>query len=218
MKKIKILIVDDHPMIRHGIKSLLNDVDKFDVADEAGNGDEALQKLSEQQFDLVIMDIKMPEKNGIEATEEIVKKYPDVKVLAISMYDEQRYIVKMLQAGALGYVLKNTGKQELMTAVETVMAGESYFSQEVSSIMMSQFMTRKVTNPTENSKLDITLTRRETEIIRLIAEELTNSEIADRLGISPRTVDTHRRNLLQKLDVKNTAGLVKYAIQHNILD
>jgi DNA-binding NarL/FixJ family response regulator len=218
MKKIKILIVDDHPMIRHGIKSLLNDVEKFDVADEAGNGDEALEKLAAQHFDLVIMDIKMPEKNGIEATEEIVKKYPDVKVLAISMYDEQRYIVKMLQAGALGYVLKNTGKQELMTAVETVMAGESYFSQEVSSIMMSQFMTRKLANPNESAKIDVTLTKRETEIIRLIAEELTNSEIADRLGISPRTVDTHRRNLLQKLDVKNTAGLVKYAIQNNIMD
>ncbi|MDX2001182.1 MAG: response regulator transcription factor [Chitinophagales bacterium] len=216
MKKIKILIVDDHPMIRHGIKSLL-DGDQYEVSDEASNGEEALQKLARAKFDLVIMDIKMPEMNGIEATEEIVKRYPDVRVLAISMYDEQRYIMKMLQAGAMGYVLKNTGKQELMTAVNTVMQGESYFSQEVSSIMMSQFMTRKPVQ-TENAKLDITLTKRETEIIRLIAEELTNSEIADRLGISPRTVDTHRRNLLQKLDVKNTAGLVKYAIQHNILD
>ena len=218
MKKIRILIVDDHPMIRQGIKSLLNDKERFDVADEAANGNEALQKLSEDHFDLVIMDIKMPEKNGIEATEEIVKRYPDVKVLAISMYDEQRYIVKMLQAGALGYVLKNTGKQELMTAIRTVMDGESYFSQEVSSIMMSQFMTRKATGVLEVSKEDINLTKRENEIIRLIAEELTNSQIADQLGISPRTVDTHRRNLLQKLDVKNTAGLVKYAIQHHILD
>jgi DNA-binding NarL/FixJ family response regulator len=217
MKKVKILIVDDHPMIRQGIKSLLDDEDRFDVADEAGNGNEALQKLGKNHFDLVIMDIKMPEMNGIEATEEIVKNYPDVKVLAISMYDEQRYIVKMLQAGALGYVLKNTGKQELMTAINTVMDGESYFSQEVSSIMMSQFMSKKTVN-NEPAREDIVLTKRETEIIRLIAEELTNTEIADRLGISPRTVDTHRRNLLQKLDVKNTAGLVKYAIQHHILD
>lgn len=217
MKKVKILIVDDHPMIRHGIKSLLDDEDKFDVADEADNGNEALKKLSKNHFDLVIMDIKMPEMNGIEATEEIVKNYPDVKVLAISMYDEQRYIVKMLQAGALGYVLKNTGKQELMTAINTVMDGESYFSQEVSSIMMSQFMSKK-TMSNEPVREDVVLTKRETEIIRLIAEELTNTEIADRLGISPRTVDTHRRNLLQKLDVKNTAGLVKYAIQHHILD
>jgi DNA-binding NarL/FixJ family response regulator len=218
MKKVKILIVDDHPMIRHGIKSLLNDEDGFDVSDEAGNGNEALEKLKKEHFDLVIMDIKMPDKNGIEATEEIVKTYPDVKVLAISMYDEQRYIVKMLQAGALGYILKNTGKQELMTAINTVMSGNSYFSREVSAIMMSQFMSRKSSDSPDTSKEDITLTKREAEIIKMISEELTNNEIADKLGISSRTVDTHRRNLLQKLDVKNTAGLVKYAIQHNLLD
>ena len=218
MRKVKILIVDDHPMIRHGIKSLLADEDKYEVAGEAGDGNEAIEKLGKEPYDLVIMDIKMPEKNGIDATEEIVKNYPDVKVLAISMYDEQRYIVKMLQAGALGYILKNTGKQELLSAINTVMKGESYFSQEVSAIMMTQFMSRKSAGEINPAVEDITLTRRETEIIRLIAEELTNSEIGDKLGISTRTVDTHRRNLLQKLDVKNTAGLVKYAIQHQLLD
>jgi DNA-binding NarL/FixJ family response regulator len=164
------------------------------------------------------MDIKMPEMNGIEATEEIIKLHPNTKVLAISMFDEQRYIVKMLQAGALGYVLKNTGKNEMVNAINSIMAGESYFSQEVSNIMMSQFMTRGGLNQTLEPKNDITLTKRETEIIRMISEELTNSEIADRLGISSRTVDTHRRNLLQKLDVKNTAGLVKYAMVNHLLE
>lgn len=218
MEKIKILIVDDHPMIRHGIKSLLGDEPSINVAAEAGNGLEAIEVVDKEAFDLIIMDIKMPEMNGIEATEIILANHPHLKVLAMSMYDEQRYIVKMLQAGALGYILKNTGKQELLNAIHTVMDGESYFSQEVSSIMMSQFMSRKSTGYVDTSKPDINLTKRETEIIRMISEELTNSEIADKLGISPRTVDTHRRNLLQKLDVKNTAGLVKYAIQHNILE
>lgn len=218
MEKIRILIVDDHPMIRHGIKSLLNDEENISLIDEASDGKEAIEILSKTPYDLIIMDIKMPEMNGIEATEHIHKNFPDTKILAISMYDEQRYIVKMLQAGALGYILKNTGKQELLNAIDTVMRGESYFSQEVSSIMMSQFMSRKGSGFADVAKPEVPLTKRETEIIRLISEELTNSEIADKLGISPRTVDTHRRNLLQKLDVKNTAGLVKYALQHHLLE
>ncbi len=217
MERVKILIVDDHPMIRLGIRSILNNVEHLNVADEANNGREALEKLAKESFDLVIMDIKMPEMSGIEATEEIIKRHPNTKVLAISMFDEQRYIVKMLQAGALGYVLKNTGKNEMVNAINSIMAGESYFSQEVSSIMMSQFMNRG-TGQVSEPKSDVLLTKRETEIIRMIAEELTNSEIAERLGISSRTVDTHRRNLLQKLDVKNTAGLVKFAIQNNLLE
>lgn len=218
MERVKILIVDDHPMIRLGIRSILNNVEHLNVADEANNGKEALEKLANDSFDLVIMDIKMPEMNGIEATEEIVKHYPDIKVLAISMFDEQRYIVKMLQAGALGYVLKNTGKNEMVSAINSVMAGESYFSQEVSTIMMSQFMSRGGMSQVTETKTDVALTKRETEIIKMISEELTNSEIAERLGISSRTVDTHRRNLLQKLDVKNTAGLVKYAMVNHLLE
>lgn len=218
MERVKILIVDDHPMIRLGIRSILNNVEHLNVADEANNGREALEKLDMQNFDLVVMDIKMPEMNGIEATEEIVKRHPNTKVLAISMFDEQRYIVKMLQAGALGYVLKNTGKNEMVNAINSVMAGESYFSQEVSSIMMSQFMSRGGVGQISETKTDVALTKRETEIIKMISEELTNAEIAERLGISSRTVDTHRRNLLQKLDVKNTAGLVKYAVVNHLLE
>jgi DNA-binding NarL/FixJ family response regulator len=218
MESVKILIVDDHPMIRLGIRSILSNVEHLNIADEANNGREALEKLAKENFDLVIMDIKMPEMNGIEATEQIIKLHPNTKVLAISMFDEQRYIVKMLQAGALGYVLKNTGKNEMVNAINSVMDGESYFSQEVSNIMMSQFMTRGGLHQTIEQKNDVALTKRETEIIRMISEELTNSEIADRLGISSRTVDTHRRNLLQKLDVKNTAGLVKYAMVNHLLE
>lgn len=217
-KEIQILLVDDHPMIRHGIKALLEDVPQMSVVDEASNGEEAIKKYSGNDYDLLIMDIKMPGLDGIEATKSIKKLDKDAKILALSMYDEHRFITRMLQAGAKGYILKNTGKEELVTAIKKVMSGDTYFSSDVSNIMMSQFMSDGPSKKKETTaNLNISLTKREREIIEMIANEMTNSEIAEELHISPRTVDTHRRNLLQKLDVKNTAGLVKYALQNNII-
>lgn len=214
---IKILLVDDHPMIRHGIKALLNDVENLEVTGEASNGKEAIEQYKSGDFDLIIMDIKMPVMDGTEATKELVKVNPNVKILGLSMYDEHRFITKMLQSGAMGYILKNTGKEELIKAVEKLIAGENYFSSEVSNIMMSRFLSNKSEKAKDTfANMNVTLTKRETEIIRMISNEMTNSEIAQELNISPRTVDAHRRNLLQKLDVKNTAGLVRYAIHHNI--
>lgn len=216
--KVQILLVDDHPMIRHGIKALLNDDENLEVAGEAANGKEAVEEYKNGDFDLVIMDIKMPVMDGTEAAKELVKLNKDVKILGLSMYDEHRFITKMLQSGARGYILKNTGKDELITAVHKLIGGESYFSSEVSNIMMSRFMNNKSESSKDSfANINVSLTKRETEIIRMIANEMTNSEIAEELGISPRTVDTHRRNLLQKLDVKNTAGLVRYALHNNII-
>lgn len=217
-KKVQILLVDDHPMIRHGIKALLNNADHLEVAGEASNGKEAVEEYSKGKYDLVIMDIKMPVMDGTEATKELKKINPEVKILGLSMYDEHRFITKMLQSGAKGYILKNTGREELLLAVDKLIAGENYFSSEVSNIMMSRFMSDKPDKSKDSfAYVNVTLTKRETEIIRMIANEMTNSEIAEELGISPRTVDTHRRNLLQKLDVKNTAGLVRYALHNNII-
>lgn len=214
---VNILLVDDHPMIRHGIKALLNDVD-IKVTGEASNGKEAIDAYKDGNYDLIVMDIKMPEMDGVEATKELKKIDSDVKILALSMYDEHRFITKMLQAGAKGYILKNTGKEELVNAITKIISGENYFSPEVSNIMMSRFMNEKSeTLRRSTPNFNVTLTKRETEIIRMIANEMTNSEIAGELNISPRTVDTHRRNLLQKLDVKNTAGLVRYALQNDII-
>lgn len=214
---VNILLVDDHPMIRHGIKALLNDVD-IKVTGEASNGKEAIDAYKDGNYDLIVMDIKMPEMDGVEATKELKKIDSDVKILALSMYDEHRFITKMLQAGAKGYILKNTGKEELVNAITKIISGENYFSTEVSNIMMSRFMNEKSeTLRRSTPNFNVTLTKRETEIIRMIANEMTNSEIAGELNISPRTVDTHRRNLLQKLDVKNTAGLVRYALQNDII-
>lgn len=213
---IKILIADDHPFFRDGIHQLLTGQSGIDAIDEATNGKEVLNLLAKKLYDLVIMDIKMPQLSGIDATKVIQKKYPDVKVLAISMFDEQPYIVKMLKAGASGYLLKNSSKDELLKAISQIMKGENYFSPEVSDVMFSHIVSGKPMDA-ETEELSQTLTKREVEIVKMIAEELTNVEIGDRLHISPRTVDTHRRNLLQKLKVKNTAGLVKYALKHGLL-
>jgi len=217
MNALKLLIVDDHPMVRLGLKSLLEGVREVEIINEAVDGDEAIAKVSANNYDVIIMDIKMPKKDGIEATREIVKKYPAARIIALSMMDEQDYIVKMLQAGAKGYLLKNSSKEELLKAVLAVSKGDNYFSHEVSSIMLAKFIHKEFPSKRE-MKSDVDLTKREKEIIKMIAEEMTNAEIGVKLGISIRTVDTHRRNLLQKLDVKNTAGLVRYAIQAGLLD
>lgn len=214
-----ILLVDDHPMVRAGIKSLLSGNPLIREVEEAEDADECFQKIEKNNYDLIIMDIKMPKKSGIDVTKEILKKYPSEKILAISMYDEQNFIVKMLQAGAKGYLLKNSSKEELIKAIQTIMEGENYFSSEVSSIMLAKYIHKEYPALQKKEyRSNIKLTKREAQIIKMIADEMTNSDIASDLNISVRTVDTHRRNLLQKLDVKNTAGLVRFALENDLLN
>ena len=218
MEKIRLLLADDHKIIRDGIAALLSEVPNFEIVGEAKNGRELIALLVDTPADVVLMDINMPVMGGIEATEEITKRFPDVRVLALSMYNEKSFIQKMLHAGATGYVLKNVGKDELVLAIETVRTGKSYFSDEVSMAMMSSFMSKKPLNAPSSFSPEIILTKREIEVLGLISQEMTNNEIADKIFVSPRTVDTHRRNLLQKIGAKNTAGLVRYAMSSGILD
>ncbi len=215
MKKIRILLVDDHALIRAGIRNSLLNQEHIEVVAEAMNGTEALVHLSTTAVDLVIMDLSMPEMSGAEATRIITERYPDVNVLVLSMHNEEARIREVLKVGALGYILKSTSMTELLEAVETVAKGEPYFTREVSAKIMNQLVRGK-----ENEHADTMsrLTNRELQILKLISEEFTNHEIADKLFISPRTVDTHRRNLIQKLHAKNTAGLVRYAIRHKIAE
>ncbi|MCE7993991.1 MAG: response regulator transcription factor [Roseivirga sp.] len=215
MKKIKILLVDDHALIRAGIRNSLINQEHIEVLAEAMNGAEALSQLTKTDFDLVIMDLSMPEMNGTEATRLITEKYPDVNVLILSMHNEEARIREALKAGAMGYILKSTSMAELLEAVETVSKGEPYFTREVSAKIMNQLVRGK---ENEHANTTSRLTNREMEILKLISEEFTNQEIATKLFISPRTVDTHRRNLIQKLHAKNTAGLVRYAIRHKIAE
>jgi DNA-binding NarL/FixJ family response regulator len=221
---IRILIVDDHQIIRDGVRALLRDTDGIEIVAEAENGAVALERLKEVQVDVVVMDINMPVMNGIEATQQISERYPEVQVLILTMHDDIEYISNMLKAGAAGYILKSSGKPELITAIQKTAAGDNFFSSEVSFKVMKRFMANQQavisgdTDTAPPNKPEIHLTKREIEIIRMIGQELTNQQIADRLSISPRTVDTHRRNLLQKLGVRNTAGLIRYALQHQIID
>lgn len=213
MDAIKIMIADDHQMFRDGIKALLADEKAIRVVDDVGDGEALFESLKTHEADLVLMDIQMPNKGGITATKELKELDKEVQVLALTMSDDDHQIFKMVEAGASGYILKNTGRNELITAIKAVAGGDSYFSREVSQKLF-QHLTQNQT-PKRNLK-ETQLTNREVEILKLIAEELTNQEIADRLCISTRTVDTHRRNLMQKLDVKNSAGLVKYALKHDL--
>jgi len=221
MNPVRLLVVDDHKMIINGIRSMLQDVPDIEVVAEASDGDQVLNAIEQQQgVDVILMDIKMPGMNGIDATQAVVKRYPQTRVLALTMFDDDDYITSMLQAGATGYILKNTGRDELVEAIRRVSLGQPYFSKEVTSAVMSKYMARRDAggNSRASTLPPIELTNREIEILKLIALEMTNQEIADKLFISPRTVHSHRRNLMQKIGVKNTAGLVRYAIGHQMIE
>lgn len=211
----KILIVDDHKIVRDGIRSLLQDETDLKIVDEAENGKDALEKIIEYNPDLVLMDINMPVMNGIDCTKETTKKHPAVKVLALTMLNELEHIKNMLASGANGYILKNSGKDELTRAIRAVMAGHNYFSEEVKDAIMTE-MFRKKSVPGKILGEKIPLTSRELDVLKLILQEYTNQEIADKLFLSVRTVDAHRRNLLEKTGARNTAGLVKYALENNL--
>lgn len=212
---INILIADDHKVFREGIISILEEVEDITVIAEAADGREVLERLKEVQPEIILMDITMGDTNGIDTTKLVKAAYPNIKILALSMHSESGYIIKMLEVGASGYLLKDAGKEEMETAIRIIAKGKTYYSQQVSSIIVQH-----LTNPNKPkvAKGGVPLTKREVEVLRLIADEYSNPEIAKELFISIRTVDTHRRNLLEKLQAKNTAGLVRYAIKHGIVE
>ena len=211
---IHIAIADDHQMFIDGINSLLKGNKKIQVAIEANTGEMLLQKMANTPVHLILMDVNMPVMDGIETTKQVKQLYPEIKVIMLTMFGTRDYIEKLLRAGADGYILKNTGKDELITAIEKVMQGESYFSKEVTERIMEGLQGKK----TEHHPMMVELTEREKDVLRLIAQELTSHEIADKLFISFHTVETHRKNLISKLQVKNIAGLVKYALQNGLAE
>ena len=216
MQKIRVLIADDHKIIRVGLRGLIELSGDIEVVAEAENGTEVKELIKKFKVDVVLMDIDMGHTSGIETTRQLKTDHPEINVLGLTMHEEQDYIIEMLQAGASGYLLKSTGLDELLTAVRTAAKGDSYFSQQVSATLLQAITSRK-TVPSSKNNHSIPLSDREIEVLRLIAQEHSNGEIAEKLFISVRTVDTHRRNLLEKLLAKNTAGLVKYAIEKGIL-
>ncbi|MDZ7715181.1 MAG: response regulator transcription factor [Balneolaceae bacterium] len=215
MSNIKIMLVDDHDIVRDGIRALLEDEVGFEIVAEAENGVEALQACQEHEdLDIIIMDISMPEMNGIKATEKIKEDYPDIKVLALTMMDEDQHIRQMIEAGASGYILKSSDRKELVTAITAILDGKHYFSEDTAHSVMMDLVKGGGESKSDPDKLTV----RELEVLELIVKELTNQQIAEKLFISVRTVDAHRRNLLQKSGAKNTAGLVTYAIKNNLVE
>lgn len=209
-----IMLVDDHKIIRDGLKLYFEDSEEYDVAAEAENGKQALEILESREFDLVITDISMPEMDGITFTQNLRQTKPDQKIMALTMMGENQHIKHMLSAGVNGYILKNSNRSEIFKAIETILNGENYYSGEVTKIIMDSMSGKK--KPTQRLTLETPLTNREKEVLKLIVKEHSNQEIADALFISVRTVDAHKRNLLEKTGCKNIAGLVVYALEHDI--
>jgi len=218
MKNIKILIADDHEVVRDGLKNILLTLGNISVVGEVANGEDAVNQYNTLKPDLVIMDISMPGMNGIEATRIIKENDPEAKILVLTMHDNQEYLNQIIRSGAKGFVLKNTDKDELLQAVKTVAAGENFFSKDISKLTIDNYIrSAKDTEKSETYK-EVPLTKREIEILKFIAEGHSNQEIANKLFISYNTVDTHRKNIMHKLSIKNTAGLVRYAIEKGLIE
>lgn len=209
-KKVQIIVVEDHEFFRNGVVMAVNRLNKAEVIAEASNGEELLEILKTKKTDLVLMDIKMPKMDGIEATKKVVELYPDVKVLALSMFSDENYLEAMINAGVYGFLLKNADSKELERAITSVIEDKQYFAEE-----FIPYFTQKYLNPKKD--VEPVLTKRELEVLSLIAEGLTNQEIANKLFISLRTVTNHRANLNAKTGSKNTVNLLSYAVKHNLV-
>jgi DNA-binding NarL/FixJ family response regulator len=211
MHKARILLVEDHVVVRQGLKALLSGEDDIQVVGEADNGREALQYVAELQPDVVLMDISMPGLNGIEATRQIRQNYSGVKVVILSMHSNEEYVFQVLRAGASGYVLKQSDSSEVLTAIRAALAGGSFLSPPISRAVIDDYV-RRAESRGRAKHMDV-LTSREREVLQLLAEGLSNQEIAEQLSISVKTVETHRSNMMKKLGVDSKTELVKYALR-----
>ena len=211
-KKIRVLIADDHPVVRKGLWSCLSAKTNFKVVGEASDGVDAIQKVKELAPDVVLMDIDMPQKDGLEVTNVLRKESPNVKVLILSMQSNRDTVLRIIKAGARGYVLKDAPTDELVRAIESVNAGEAFFSPPVAQIALNQYLT-----DTDETKPLAKLSERESEVVALIAEGKSNKEIAMHLGIGVRTIETHRERIMRKLDIHSVAGLTRFAIANGLI-
>jgi DNA-binding NarL/FixJ family response regulator len=213
----KILIVDDHKIFREGLEFVISQMDDFEVVGEAPDGKTFLDMIETIDADIVLMDISMPGIDGITATTRAREMKPDLKIIALTMFCDEEYFNKMLQAGVSGYILKESGKDELTTALRTVAAGENYFSQKLLRNIIININNNKSFKVPANRQ-EIKFTPRETEILKLICQGLSNAEISDKLCLSPRTVEGHKSNLISKTGVKNSVSLVMFAMKNHLIE
>lgn len=214
MEQIKIILVDDHQMFRDGVKSVLTDEENIEIIGEVGTAKDLYSLLKLNTPDLIITDISMPDISGIEIAKYVSEKYPDVKILILSMHSNEEFITKALSVGANGYLPKDTSMTELLEAIHVIYKGDNYFNKNISDTILKSIINKSKKDSSEQEAL----TKREKEVIKLVVEGLTNKEIAEKLFISIRTVDSHKNNIMQKLNLKSSVELVKYAIKNKLAE
>ncbi|MCB0832802.1 MAG: response regulator transcription factor [Bacteroidetes bacterium] len=216
MSKITVVIADDHPMVRSGLKNILDREPDFEVVGEASDGEEALLAIQKFNPAVAIIDISMPKMNGAETTRVVVKKFPQTRILILTMHEDEAYIGKLIEAGAHGYILKDSSGEEIVKALRRVASGERYFSSSAYQLIGKRFSENKK-NPAVDDEALSSLTPRELEILNFIADGMSTPDIAKKLFLSPRTVDTHRANIMHKLRVHTATALVRLAIEKGLV-
>jgi DNA-binding NarL/FixJ family response regulator len=213
--KTKVIIVEDHKLFREGLKSILSDKAGLEVVGEAGDGLEAIRTVKKCQPDIILLDLSMPKMNGISVMREIKSQFPEIKIMALTIHESDQYVLEAFEAGADGYCLKDAGRNELMVAVESVLQGKRYISPSVSDNVLEGYLTgrKKLKSKTSWD----TITQREREVLKLLGEGYQNKEISDMLHISVKTVEKHRANIMNKLDLHNAAALTAFAIDHGLV-
>jgi DNA-binding NarL/FixJ family response regulator len=217
---IKLIIADDHKLVRDGLKAMLAEKEEVQVVGEASSGNELIATLTGSQAQVVLMDINMPEMNGLQATQHLKEHFPHVKVLVLSMMEQKKYVAEAIKAGAVGYLLKTTDSEELFHAIQLVARGEQYISTQITMNMLRNMHFPQEEQAAISSFFDEdtrAISKRELEVLQLIAQGYTNQEIADQLFTSKRTIESHRQSLLEKTGSKNTATLIRYASRHHLI-
>lgn len=215
MAIIRYVIADDHKIFRQGLRLALADDHRLKLTGEAGDGRQLMQLLEKQPADVVLLDLKMPEMDGMEATKEIRAKYPDVKILILTMYDDEQFIIHLMEAGANGFLIKNSEPEEIKKAIHSAHENGYYFSDLVSNVMLKTLVRKNTAKPTFREP--VVLTDKETEVLRHICDGLTAAEIGSKIFLSPRTVEGIKSNLLEKIGVRNAAGLIMYAVKNGVV-
>ena len=218
MEHIKVILVDDHQIVRDGVKALISEDPAIIIVGEAATGEEFNELLLQEIPDVVLMDINLPDTNGIDLTQHTIEKYPTINILILSMHMSDEFITNSIEAGAKGYLPKTTSQAELIQAIKTVSKGSEYYNSEVSDMLLKSYIRKTKNLSKEKVEQVVQLTKREVEILVLFAQGFSNQEIADQLFISIRTVESHKNNIMQKLDLKSTVELVKYAIKHKMIE
>ena len=217
MNTIKLMLVDDHSIVRDGIRLLLGQVEGLEIIDEANDGEEALEKLKTVKPDLILMDISLPGMSGIQTTQVVSRLYKNVRVLILSMHNNEDYILRSVEAGAFGYILKDSSSDEMVKAIRTIASGEKYFISPVANIILAGYMQQLKKGERSDRNRRSKLSKKEKEILQYLVDGMSSREIAERLQLSVRTVDNHRANMMRRLQVRNAAELVRMAVEEKLI-